>query len=113
MRFWSPTLDHGNPWPSSDLTKALTQASRYIYEVEREANSVKFLERVRGVRTVKSRCTLIFGRSNDWSEQQIEAYRILNSGFHNLTVLTYDHVLQRAQRIMGAPSKRAARAVQV
>jgi hypothetical protein len=113
LRFWSPTLDHGNPWPSSDLTKALTQASRYIYEVEREANSVKFLERVRGVRTVKSRCTLIFGRSNDWSEQQIEAYRILNSGFHNLTVLTYDHVLQRAQRIMGAPSKRAARAVQV
>ena len=106
MRFWSPTLDHGNPWPSPDLTKALTQASRYIYEVEREANSVKFLEKVRGVRTVKPRCILIFGRSKDWTEQQVEAYRILNSGFHNLTVLTYDHVLERARRIVGMPQTR-------
>jgi hypothetical protein len=30
-----------------------------------------------------------------------EAYRILNASFHNLTVLTYDHVLARAQRISG------------
>ncbi len=101
LKFWSPALDHGNPVPHSDLTKALTQASRYIYEVEREANSVKFLEMVGGVRTVKPRCILIFGRSNEWTEQQIEAYRILNAGFHNLTVLTYDHVLERARRIVG------------
>lgn len=101
LRFWSPTLDHGNPVPHTDLTKALTQASRYIYEVEREANSVKFQESVGGVRTVKPRCILIFGRSNAWSDQQIEAYRILNAGFHNLTVLTYDHVLDRARRIVG------------
>lgn len=104
LKFWSPVLDHGHPVPSSDLTKALTQASRYIYEVEREANSVKFLESVQGVRTVKPRCILIFGRSNGWSEMQIEAYRILNAGFHNLTVLTYDHVLDRARRIVGVDS---------
>jgi hypothetical protein len=99
--FWAPTLDHGNFVPSSDLTKAVTQASRYIYEVEREANSVKFLERVGGVKTVKPRCILVFGRSNDWNDKQTEAYRILNASFHNLTVLTYDHVLARARRIAG------------
>jgi hypothetical protein len=30
------------------------------------------------------------------------AYRILNASFHNLTVLTYDHVLDRARRIQVA-----------
>ena len=101
LNFWSPTIDHGNYVPSTELTKAITQASRYIYEVEREANSNKFLESVGGVKTVKPRCILVFGRSNDWNEKQAEAYRILNASFHNLTILTYDHVLARAQRISG------------
>jgi hypothetical protein len=87
--------------PSTDLTKAVAQATRYIFEVEREANSVKFLERVDGVKTVKPRCILVFGRSVDWNEGQLESYRILNSSFHNLTILTYDHVLARARRIAG------------
>lgn len=101
LNFWSPSLDHGNYIPSSDLTKAITQASRYIFEVEREANSVKFLQRVGGVKTVKPRCVLVFGRSNDWNEKQTEAYRILNASFHSLTILTYDHVFARARRISG------------
>ena len=100
LQFWAKSLDHDNYIPSSDLTKAITQASKYIYEVEREANSVKFLERVGHVKTVKPRCILIFGRSEDWNYEQIEAYRILNSSYHNLTVMTYDHVLQRAKRIV-------------
>ena len=100
MQFWANTLDHGNYVPSTDLIKAITQASSYIYEVEREANSVKFLERVDGVKTIKPRCVLIFGRSDNWSSEQIEAFRILNSGYHNLTIMTYDHVFERAQRIV-------------
>lgn len=101
MSFWANMLDHGNYIPSTELTKAVAQATRYIYEVEREANSVKFLERVGGVKTVKPRCILVFGRSQDWDDQQKEAYRIFNASFHNLSVLTYDHVLARAQRIAG------------
>ena len=100
-RFWATTLDHGNFVPSADLTKAITQASKYIYDVEREANSIKFLERVGHVKTVKPRCILIFGRSNDWKSEQVEAYRIMNAAYHNLTVMTYDHVLDRARRIVG------------
>jgi hypothetical protein len=100
LRFWADGLDHGNYVPSSDLTKAITQATKYIYEVEREANSIKFLERVENVKTIKPRCSLIFGRSNDWDDEQKEAYRILNSSYHNLTIMTYDHVLKRAKRIL-------------
>jgi hypothetical protein len=83
--------------------KAIAQASRYLYEVEREANSVKFLERVDQVKTIKPRCVLLFGRSHDWNDQQREAYRILNASYHNLTVMTYDHVVARARRILDLP----------
>jgi hypothetical protein len=101
LQFWTDKKDHGNYVPSSDLTKAITQATKYIYEVEREANSVKFLEKVGDVKTIKPRCVLIFGRSNDWNTKQNEAYRILNSSYHNLSIMTYDHVLDRAKRILG------------
>ncbi len=101
MDFWAAKRDHGNYVPSQNLVKAVTQSAKYVYEVEREANSVKFLERVGGVRTVKPRCILIFGRSRDWNKEQVEAYRILNSGYHNLSILSYDHVLERAKRIAG------------
>lgn len=101
LRYWAEAQDHGNYVPSADLTKAIAQATKYIYEVEREANSVKFLERVGNVKTIKPRCILIFGRSNDWNNEQREAFRILNSSYHNLTIMTYDHVLNRAERILG------------
>jgi len=100
LKFWADKLNHDNYIPSSALTKAIIQATRYIYEVEREANSVKFLERVDHVKTIKPRCILIFGRSNDWDSGRSESYRILNSCFHNLTILTYDHVLDRARRLL-------------
>jgi hypothetical protein len=109
MSFWAGTLDHGNHVPSTELTKAVSQATRYIYEIEREANSVKFLERVGGVKTVKPRCILVFGRSVGWSETQMEAYRILTSSYHSLTILTYDHVLARAKRIAGIEGGAAER----
>jgi hypothetical protein len=100
LQFWSSTKDHGNWIPHSDLTKAITQASIYIHEVEREANDLKFYERV-GIKAIKPRCTLIYGRSSQWSKCQQEAFRILNSSYHNLTIMTYDHVLDRARRILG------------
>ena len=101
LRFWADRLDHGNYVPHSDLVKAITQATRYVYEVEREANSVKFLERAGGVKAIKPRCVLIFGRSADWNDGQREAYRMLNASYHNLSILTFDHVLDRARRMLG------------
>ena len=101
LKFWATKTDHDNYVPSADLVKAITQSTKYIYEIEREANSVKFLERTDGVKVIKPRCVLIYGRSNDWDEEQKKDYRILNSAYHNLTIMTYDHVLSRAKKILG------------
>lgn len=100
LKFWANSKDHDNYIPSNDLIKAITQASKYLFEVEQEANSIKFRERVGNVKTIKPRCILIFGRSDDWDKEQKESYRILNSNYHNLTIMTYDHILARAKRIV-------------
>lgn len=102
LKFWSEHRDHANVVPSSELVAAVAQAAAYIYEVEREANSVKFLDKTSGVPTVKPRCILLFGRSQDWNEAERKAYRILNASYHNLSIMTYDHVLTRAQRMLAA-----------
>lgn len=100
LPFWSNTKDHNNYVPSSDLIKAITQCLNYLYVIERESNSVSFSERIGG-KVIKPRCTLIFGRSNDWNNEQKEAYRILNSSYSQLSIITYDHLLLRAQNILG------------
>lgn len=106
LTFWANSKDHNNLIPSQHLIKAITQATNYIYEVEREVNSIKFQERIGNIKIIKPRCILIFGRSSDWIKKHFEAYRILNSCFHNITVLTYDQVLERAKRIVGlAPNE--------
>lgn len=44
---------------------------------------------------------LIYGRSNNWNEEQQEAYRILNASYNQITILTYDHLLLRAKNVLG------------
>lgn len=105
LKFWADAKDHGNYIPHTELVKAITQASRYILEVEHEANSVKFLERIGGVKAIKPRCVLVYGRSNGWNVAQREAYRVLNASYYNLTIMTYDHVLDRAKRMLSVDDK--------
>lgn len=106
LDFWSKSRDHDNVVPSSSLVKAITQVTKYIYEVERESNSNKFLARVK-IPIVKPRGILIFGRSSNWDDEEKEAYRIINSSYHNLLIMTYDHVLDRAKIILKRLSSEA------
>ncbi len=101
LKFWMDSKDHNNYVPSSDLIKAITQCQNYIFEIEQEANSNKFIRRTQGTRVIKPRCLLIYGRSNNWNEEQQEAYRILNASYNQITILTYDHLLLRAKNILG------------
>lgn len=98
-KLWNETLDHSNYVPTSDLTKAIIQCQNYIYEIERQSNSLDFLERVNNVKVIKPRCLLIFGRSNSWNDEQRKAYRILNASLNQITILTYDHLLERIKKI--------------
>lgn len=98
LKFWAESKDHDNLIPGQDLIKAITQVQNYILELEKEMDSIKSQKRLNNTAIVKPRATLIFGRSNEWREEEKQAFRILNAGYRDLSILTYDHVLARAKR---------------
>lgn len=84
--------------PAANLTRAVMQCMRYITETERRMNDYKKIGKL-GANILKPRITLIYGRSKDWDDTHREQFKILNSSFHNISILTYDHVLRRAKQI--------------
>ena len=98
--FWASKLDHGNYIPSGDLVKSITQCLNYLRAIEEQSNSHKFIKKT-GSKVIKPRCTLIYGRSHDWNNEQKEAYRVLNGAYNQLSIMTYDHLLYRARNVLG------------
>jgi hypothetical protein len=82
------------------LVAAIIQAQNYQFELEGEISNLKTLERF-GIAIAKPSALLIHGRSYDWIDKQFEAQRLLNAGFTNLNVITYDQVLRRAEIMIG------------
>jgi len=97
--FW--TADN---MPTSEFTRALMQCARYITELERRMNDKKKTDAL-GADILKPRITLIYGRSIDWGKEQKEQFKILNSSFHDIAILSYDHVFERAKKIIGESNK--------
>ena len=107
LKFWTEPDSHGNYKPSSGLVAATTQCLNYIYRVERKADSDDFRERVGGVRTVKPKCMLVYGRSMDWNDKQYESFRILNAAYNQINIITYDQLLNRAKGLLGMDAAQA------
>lgn len=101
LGFWQTEKDHDNYLPHPDLVAAIIQAQNYQFALEGEIDSIKTLERLKGIPIAKPCSLLIHGRSTDWIDKQFEAQRLLNASFTNLNVITYDQVLRRAKIIMG------------
>lgn len=90
--------------PRSELTAAVMQCNRYLLQTERKINDLEFNKKIQQTPIVKPRITLIYGRSQSWGDNGREAYRVLNSSFSNLNIISYDHLLERAKRLIGVSS---------
>lgn len=101
LPFWAGPDSHGNYYPTSHLTAAISQCLNYLYRIELQSNSVEFMERVDGTKTVKPQCMLVYGRSDDWGEDKMKALRILNAAYNQLHIITYDQLLIRAKQLLG------------
>lgn len=101
LPFWAGPDSHGNYYPASQLTAAISQCLNYLYRIELQSNSVDFMERVGGAKTVKPQCMLVYGRSDDWGEDKMKALRILNAAYNQLHIITYDQLLIRAKQLLG------------
>lgn len=105
LPMWAGPDSHGNYYPSSQLTAAISQCLNYLYRIELQSNSVEFMERVAGTKTVKPQCMLVYGRSDGWGEDKLKALRILNAAYHQLHIITYDQLLIRAKQLLGLPDQ--------
>lgn len=101
LQFGAGPDSHGNYYPTAQLTAAISQCLNYLYRIELQSNSLEFMERIDGTKTVKPQCMLVYGRSNDWGEDKMRALRILNAAYHQLHIITYDQLLLRAKQLLG------------
>ncbi len=96
-KFFEAHEDHENLIPSLNLTKAITQLLNYISTLEKKANDIDTTNRLG--RILKPRGILIYGNSQNWTEKEYQAYRLLNSSLTNITIYTYDMVYKRARKM--------------
>lgn len=97
-QIWS---DSGEP--SRQLITAIMQCMRYVHMAEIRSNDKQKCEEL-GCNIVKPRAVLIYGRSKTWDSHQFQQFRILNDGLSNITIMTYDQVLKRANSILSSES---------
>ena len=86
--------------PTNHLTKAIFQCLRYINEVEKKVADPEKNKKFETCEIVKPRCTLIFGRSNNFNNDQHKTLRIMNSHYNNFSIITYDQLLERAEKMI-------------
>lgn len=89
--------------PSQQLAAAIVQCMRYVHAAEMRSNDKQKCEEI-GCNIVKPRAVLIYGRSKAWNNHQFQQFRILNDGLSNITIMTYDQVLKRANGILDLES---------
>ncbi len=84
--YWSP-----------EINKAIGQVVNYLYDMDE--NRLKLAELLK-VNIARPRGIIVAGRSNNWTAEQLKAYRKLSFSLHGVEILTYDHILERAKSLI-------------
>jgi hypothetical protein len=83
--------------PHHELQGAISQTFNYILQAEKQVANTDFI-RAHGVVPLKPRGLVVHGRSSTWTQEQWDAFRVLNDGLHGVQVMTFDHLLEQARR---------------
>lgn len=87
---------------SEELKGAIIQATNYIFQVEKKFSDPDWCRKNKCETPVKPKCTVIFGRSNDWKIEEKIAFRLLNDCLHGIEVITFDHLFNRAEKLLNS-----------
>lgn len=89
---------HKNFYCSSSLTKAIAQTQNYIFEFEQKTCD-KDYQNNNNCKVIKPRGIIIIGSKNNLNEEENKYLRILNSSYHNVYIMTYQQLLERAKKV--------------
>lgn len=90
---------------SEELKGAITQATNYIFQVEKKFADPDWCRENKVTTPIKPKCTVIFGRSNEWKIEEKTAFRLLNDSLHGIEVITFDHLYGRAEKLLDSLEK--------
>lgn len=106
LEFWDKD-SHGNHKKyrdfiqySEELKGSITQSTNYIFQVEKKYSDPEWCSKNNVETPVKPKCTIIFGRSNEWNIEEKTAFRLLNDSLHGIEIITFDHLLNRASKVL-------------
>jgi Domain of unknown function (DUF4263) len=84
-------------YAAAPVSQALSQAMHYLRLINE--NRLR-LEEAWGKLVFRPRAIVVIGRSNNWNDGQRQAWRNLRTSLQNVDLLTFDHVLARANRLV-------------
>lgn len=87
---------HNNYYPNSNLTKAIAQTQNYIFELEKMTTNEEYQD-ANSCKIIKPKGIILYGSKNDLDNKEKDYLRILNSSFHNLKIMTYQQLLEKAK----------------
>ena len=91
---------HKGSWKwSKEANIALGQAVNYLDEIQRNRLEVEKNLKL-DVAVLKPRAYIVIGDCQDWTTEQREGFRKLNSALKNIDFLTYRVLLKRAERLV-------------
>jgi len=85
---------------SNELRGSISQATNYIFQLEKKISDIDWQRANNCDAPVKPTCTVIMGRSNTWKIKEKTAFRLLNDSLHGIKVITFDHLYDRAERLL-------------
>jgi len=86
--------------PNSELQGAIAQTSKYILQAEKNVNNADYIRDHNNVIPLKPRGLIVHGRSIGWFDSEWEAFRLLNDRLHGIQIVTFDHLLERAKKVL-------------
>lgn len=86
--------------PHREIQGATSQLSKYILQAEKNVDSTDYINAHGGIIPMKPKGLVVHGRSVDWEESEWEAFRLLNDNLHNIQIITFDVLLERAKNVL-------------
>ena len=90
---------HKNFYSTSKLTKAIAQTQNYIFELERKALDTDY-QNTNSCKIIRPKGIILFGSDEVLADEQKQYLRILNSSYHNLQIITYQQLLDKANNTL-------------
>ena len=88
---------HKTLYWTGDVAKVIAQAVKYLHAIEQNCDKLQLREKVA---LVRPRVRVVIGRSDKWTPDEHEAFRRLGAALHGIDLMTYDHVVERAQQLI-------------